>query len=325
MKVSTVSREQQLNIAALAAADNVGRGYQRKIVNGVCKELSRIVKNSPSESEYTGKQFNKTWSAYATKLITQLKARSRPDRFKIFKEGNSKLDFYTFSTVPIASCAGMGACEDWCYSLLSWRYPAAFLGQVQNTILLNNKRGRAYITEAFNKLPQDITLRLYVDGDFKNTDQVAYWQTLLKTRPNINAYGYSKSWKEFVQFAKTGTFADNYMLNTSSGSIHGALMRKAMSKLDVTRGNFVAVQVDPKYLESSTYQRNNKTVRSAPYQDRYHPLAKAYQHAVRLAARKDYGKKVYACPGKCGNCLPNNIHACGSRQMQDVTIAIGIH
>ena len=94
MKVSTVTRKQQLNIAALAAADNVA---------GVCRELSRIVKNSPSESEYTGKQFNKTWSAYATKLITQLKAQSKPDRFQIFKEGNSKLDFYTFSTVPIAS------------------------------------------------------------------------------------------------------------------------------------------------------------------------------------------------------------------------------
>ena len=316
MKVSTVTREQQLNIASLAADNNI---------TGVCRQLSKIVKNSPSESEYTGKRYNATWNNHASTLLAQLKAQAEPSTFQIFKRGNSKLDFYTFSTAPIASCAGMGACEDWCYSLLSWRYPAAFLGQVQNTILLNTKRGRRYITEAFNELPQGITLRLYVDGDFKNTDQVSYWQQLLKSRPDLSAYGYSKSWKEFVQFSKAGTFADNYMLNTSSGSIHGVMMRKAMSKLDVTRGDFVAVQVDAKYLESSTYQRNNKTVRSAPYQDRYHPLAKAYHQAVRLAARKDYGKRVYACTGKCGDCLTNNIHACGSRIMQDVTIAIGIH
>ena len=319
MKVSTVTREQQLNIASLAAGNNVA---------GVCRQLSRIVKNSPSESEYTGKRYNATWNNHASTLLAQLKAQAGPDTFKIFKQGNDKLEFYTFSTVPIASCAGMGACEDWCYSLLSWRYPAAFLGQVQNTILLNTKRGRAYITEAFNKLPQDIELRLYVDGDFKNTAQVSYFMELLASRPDINAYGYSKSWKEFIQFSKAGKFPDNYMLNTSSGSIHGALMKKAMGNLDVTRGDFVAVQVDAKYLESSTYERAGKSIRSAPYQDRYHPIAKAYQHAVRLAARKDYGKRVYACTGKCGNCLKikgKNVHACGSRLMQDVTIVIGIH
>ena len=36
-------------------------------------------------------------------------------------------------------------------------------------------------------------------------------------------------------------------------------------------------------------------------------------------------KRVFACPGNCGNCLPNGAHACGSKSFDGVAIGIGIH
>jgi hypothetical protein len=34
---------------------------------------------------------------------------------------------------------------------------------------------------------------------------------------------------------------------------------------------------------------------------------------------------VFVCAGKCGDCLPDGTHACGSDRFRGVTIAIGVH
>ena len=40
----------------------------------------------------------------------------------IFKhDGNGKLPFYCFSSLPGVTCPGAGSCLDWCYSFKAWR------------------------------------------------------------------------------------------------------------------------------------------------------------------------------------------------------------
>ena len=231
-------------------------------------------------------------------------------QFKIFTKGNGKLPFYSFSSLPGVTCPGAGDCLKFCYSFRRWRYPAAFFRQIQNTILLKSDTGRKYLREEFNKLKPDHDFRLYVDGDFDSLETMKFWMDLLKSRPDIRAYGYSKSWKLFIEYDQLGyTFPDNYQLNLSSGSIYqnNKTILDQISKLSIYRGEFIALPSEkmPNILE-----------------DR--PSFTAWAKQLRQRA-KLYGiKKAWVCPGKCGNCTPTG-HACGSKRFKNVPIIIGIH
>ena len=231
-------------------------------------------------------------------------------QFKIFTKGNGKLPFYSFSSLPGVTCPGAGDCLKFCYSFRSWRYPAAFFRQIQNTILLMSDTGREHLRLEFNKLKPNHDFRLYVDGDFDSLETMKFWMDLLKSRPDIRAYGYSKSWKLFIEYDQLGyTFPDNYQLNLSSGSIYqnNNTILDQISKLSIYRGEFIALPSEkmPNILE-----------------DR--PSFTAWAKQLRQRA-KLYGiKKAWVCPGKCGNCTPTG-HACGSKRFKNVPIIIGIH
>tara|TARA_R110002020_G_scaffold211667_2_gene417922 strand:+ start:449 stop:1306 length:858 start_codon:yes stop_codon:yes gene_type:complete len=231
-------------------------------------------------------------------------------QYTIYTKGNGKLPFYSFSSLPGVTCPGAGPCLEFCYSFKAWRYPAAFFRQIQNTILLMSDTGRKYLREEFNKLKPNHDFRLYVDGDFDSLKTMKFWMDLLKTRPDIRAYGYSKSWKLFIEYDKLGyTFPDNYQLNLSSGSIYqnNKTILDQISKLPIYRGEFIALPSEkmPNILE-----------------DR--PSFTAWAKQLRQRA-KLYGiKKAWVCPGKCGNCTPTG-HACGSKRFKNVPIIIGIH
>jgi hypothetical protein len=86
-----------------------------------------------------------------------------------------------------------------------------------------------------------------------------------------------------------------------------------MNKLSCVRGSFIAVPVARKHITSKAYQ------------DKDNAGSKEYRKEV-LAALKEAGhEKRFACPGNCGNCLPNGRHACGDSALQGVTIGIGVH
>ena len=231
-------------------------------------------------------------------------------QFTIFTKGNGKLPFYSFSSLPGVTCPGAGDCLKFCYSFRSWRYPAAFFRQIQNTILLMSDTGREHLRLEFNKLKPNHDFRLYVDGDFDSLETMKFWMDLLKSRPDIRAYGYSKSWKLFIEYDQLGyTFPDNYQLNLSSGSIYqnNKTILDQISKLSIYRGEFIALPSEkmPNILE-----------------DR--PSFTAWAKQLRQRA-KLYGiKKAWVCPGKCGNCTPTG-HACGSKRFKNVPIIIGIH
>ena len=259
---------------------------------------------------------NGTWENSVNKLIKLAGSLASGEPltaspFSVFaKAGNVKLPFAAFSSLPIVDCAGYGACGEWCYSLTAWRYANAWARQTANSMLLRSEAGRVFIAGEFAKLKTK-TLRLYVDGDFHSKEGLKWWMDLIATRGDVSVYGYSKSWVEFLALQLEGyAWPENYTLNLSGGSRHeGTHMLALMQRLPVTRGEFIAVPIPATHIRNKAYQSK----RNAGHAE--------YARDVRLSA----GKRVFVCPGRCGDCLPDGSHACGSARMRGVTIAIGVH
>lgn len=239
------------------------------------------------------------WRKYADYLIDFIDT-GKP-RFSVFAKGNSKLPFYSFSALPIYTCPGLAQCAKWCYSLKAWRYPAAFFRQLQNTILI--VRHDDELIKAWNKIKPNSTIRLYVDGDFDSIETLRFWMRQLHSRPDLKAYGYSKSLHLFKQAHEEGLeWPTNYKLNLSSG---GRYMAHMVEGIPVVRGEFIAVPIDRAANKSGYATRE-------------------YNDAVRTSAEKLGHGKVFVCPGKCGSCTRKG-HACGMDSFDGITIAIGIH
>ena len=277
--MAIVNRKQQ---SALAQAASKGR-------NALISELDTQLVTMPNKSD---------WYKFGTKLSNYLKGDADKVPFTVFAKGNGKLPFFSFSAVPVFTCPGMGACESFCYSFKSWRYPCALYRQLLLTVLV--KEQNIALTSAFNSLPQGATIRLYVDGDFDSMQTLEYWFNLLRSRPDIRAYGYSKSWPLFTAYK--GAFPTNYKLNLSSGGKHTDT--SAIAQLPITRGEFIAVTID-KQLQGK-YDNAD------------------YKSAVRTSAKKQGIDKAFICPGKCGTCTKKG-HACGLDSFTDIPIVIGIH
>jgi hypothetical protein len=125
--------------------------------------------------------------------------------FTVIAEGNGKLPFLAFSSLPGRGfCPGAGDCLQFCYSFRAWRYPAAFARQAQNAVLMQSEKGRAAILAELDTETARIKggrkykggpvdFRLYVDGDYSDASHVAFWFNALHARPDLAAYGYSKS------------------------------------------------------------------------------------------------------------------------------------
>ena len=216
----------------------------------------------------------------------------------IMAKGNGKLPFLAFSVLPGVSCPGAGDCLDFCYSFKSWRYPAAFVRQAQNLVLV--RENRPAILADLDKYWQDtpVDFRLYVDGDFDSIATVNFWWQALADRTWLRCYGYSKSFSQILRAKKA---PKNYRLNMSSGHKHTRQTVQKVSALECTRGYFVAVDM-------------GRQVSSSDHGDK--------AHQSRL--RKAYGRKAFTCPGKCGECTPAG-HACGSARFNDIDIIIAAH
>jgi hypothetical protein len=240
----------------------------------------------------------------------------RGERPAVFAEGNGKLPFFAFSSLPGVDCPQAGAClygangdlmGGFCYSFKCWRYPDAFMRQLVNSLRLRTKAGRDEIVAAWFALPQASIVRLYVDGDFASPEILAFWFRLCFARPDLQVYGYSKSWRLLLSYAESGAaFPSNYLLNISSGGSGTNEERDAVSRLPIARGEFVAI--------ATAKDHGNA------YQSRKNAGFAAYREDVKAQA----GRKVFVCSGRCGDCTPSG-HACGSEKFRGIPIAIGIH
>lgn len=255
-----------------------------------------------------------SWAYYAEKLLAWINGgMTGKAPFSVFvANGNKKLPFFAFSSLAIADCPGKGACIKYCYSLRGWRYPAAFFRQLQNSLLM--RKNLAAIANAWNAIPAGKTVRLFVDGDFPDAETLRFFMDLCKARPDLSAYGYSKSWAEFVSLDAAGyVWPSNYLVNKSNGSrwINTGIAN-AFSALPIVRGEFDAVTVDRAFIKSKAYQSKENEGSGE------------YRKTVREKLRAIYDR-VFACPGNCGNCLPGGRHACGSKDFAGIAIGIGIH
>jgi len=271
--------------------------------------LRACIAENPERVEKRG-----TWQYYAEKLLIFIENDFETETpFSIIAaKGNKKLPFYAFSSLALADCPGKGKCAGFCYSLTGWRYPAAFFRQLQNSLLL--RHCPAAIAADFLAIPKNRTLRLFVDGDFKDVKTLRFFMDLCKQRPDLTVYGYSKSWKEFLQLDATGyEWPKNYDINASSGSKYEKTgLERAFLALPVVRGGFYAVNVEKRWIKDRSYQ------------DKTMPGSKEYRKEVFMKLKTEHAR-AFACPGNCGNCLPGGRHACGSKDFKGVTIGIGIH
>jgi hypothetical protein len=159
----------------------------------------------------------------------------------------------------------------------------------------------AFATIAVSR-PDGFDFRLYVDGDFANGADVAFWMGLLNETPNARAYGYSKSFAALLGFDLIGKWPTNYMLNISGGHNASPAMVSYVKALPITRGEFVAVSIGRKVKGSDHGTPETNALLRAAFPD----------------------QKVFPCPGTCGTCTGAG-HACGLPQMKNRVIAIAMH
>ena len=306
---------------AVASTLNDIRGILRGIIDAV-----------ESEDKKTSSNYHKAIAKFRAWLEDPVNLTPPSN---IFVKGNVKLPFWSFSTLPGATCPGAGEClkadngkRGWCYSFSAWRNIYPYFRQLQNTILIRMPNKDHILRDMRKKLKPGQAVRLYVDGDMDSVETIDFWMQTVRQFPQNEFYGYSKSWKLFNDWheANDGDWPENYVLNLSSGTslerIGGQMFRDWVAKMEslrnprtgkaLVRGRFVAVKINGK----------------AP--KRKDPLFKEKQRAYNIevaeAAMKEFDlTKVFVCPGYCASCLGEGKHACGNRKMQDKIIAIGVH
>ena len=269
----------------------IAHAIQWRSADDATREINSLMRHKIAENR-------PAWVRELRKLRTIIQGGSA--LYSVFSiDGNSKLPFAAFSSLPGVTCPGAGECLSFCYSFKGWRYPAAFCRQAQNAWLMRHDRGA--IVGAFNALPKDIKVRLYVDGDFASSSDVSFWFDLLNQRPDLQAYGYSKSFREILEHADNGAaLPANYLLNISSGHAHDAHTVDRVASLSITRGTFSAVSIGRKVKSSE------------------HGTVSVNRAITSVAG------KVFPCPGQCGTCR-NGDHACGSEKLRGIPIAIAVH
>lgn len=119
----------------------------------------------------------------------------RRSRISRWGRGNSKLGpgVYTFDRLPgkgVGTCPGSTEeCESICYAKrLAYNEPV--------WDLLRRNSEKAWIHDENDPLPADARIvRIHVSGDFDKPEYVQAWITLVRERPDVRFFGYTRSWR----------------------------------------------------------------------------------------------------------------------------------
>lgn len=258
-----------------------------------------------------GGQYKSTLDAVCTTPRQKsLLALFKRDGFKVWTEGNSKLPFLSFSALPgEGHCPGAGECLKFCYSFKGWRNFAPFLRQFQNSRLLDTVAGRRFIVSELDKqlarrkyAGREVDVRLYVDGDYRSKGEIRFWMRVLRQRPNVRAYCYSKSLHLFKEMHTEGyKFPENFKLNLSTGGVYDGLHNE-LASAPFVRGRFAAGPVHGSPLHITRDQKVTLT----------------------KWAKSEFGGKAIVCPGECGSCTKIG-HICGLDKFKGYTVVIPKH
>ena len=184
-----------------------------------------------------------TTKYFATRFLSWFEDKRGPLPFSVFAAaGNQKLPFYAFSSLPGFDCPGAALVFTGTMNTRrktsaragvtlsrGWRYPAAFFRQLQNSVLLRSNAGREIVANQFNEIPRGGPCAYMLTG-ICSLEILRFWMDLCKSRTDITiaghnglaGYGYSKSWKLFIELDRSGyVWPANYLLNVSSGSRYG--------------------------------------------------------------------------------------------------------
>jgi len=268
------------------------------VQSGTIDETMQALQALKASPLFKGK---KGWQANFAKLENVI--TSMQPAYSVFAlNGNSKLPFVSFSSLCGVTCPGAGACLDFCYSFRAWRYPAAFMRQCQNAFLLrHNQPAIVQALQAANDTfkGESYDVRLYVDGDFANANDVEFWFDTIKAFPLAKVYGYSKSFEAILAYS--ASYPSNYMLNISGGHNASFETIEKVKALPITRGEFIAVSIGKKVKSND------------------HGTAE-----TNKALRASFKIKAFPCPGTCGTCTGKG-HACGMQALKGVPIIIAMH
>lgn len=186
-------------------------------------------------------------------------------------EGNGKLPFAAYSEFPLVTCPGAGGgaidqgrswgfyvktktpgCAGFCYSFKGARNATVVRRWLRLTLSwalygIDHTRAVMRCFERHYASKGVRIMRLFVDGDFRNTQAITDWMKAISENSAVTVYGYSKSWKELLEYARTKTFPRNYVLNISSGSRHSEALKNEVKRIPCARGEFIDVSMEPVY------------------------------------------------------------------------------
>lgn len=268
------------------------------VQTGTIEETMQALHTLKASPLFAGK---KGWQANFSKL-EQVIVSGLPMYSVFALNGNSKLPFVSFSSLPGVTCPGAGDCLIFCYSFRAWRYPAAFMRQCQNAFLMRHNQPAIVqalhaVNDSFKGEAYDV--RLYVDGDFSSADDVSFWFDTIKAFPLAKVYGYSKSFEAILSYG--ASYPTNYMLNISGGHNASFETIERVKALPITRGEFIAVSIGKK-VKSTDHGKPE----------------------TNKALRDSFKIKAFPCPGTCGTCTGKG-HACGMQALKGVPIIIAMH
>lgn len=327
-----------VNGRALNAAANAAEtaATVSQLLQGLAALESAVqIEDAPKRTK-SGKAGGSSYRNAIAKLRAWLQNPSSKPPFPIFVKGNKKLPFWQFSALPGVTCPGAGSCLKkpdgslgYCYSFKGWRNIYPYFRQLQNTLLLR-VLGGDHLRRAWAALPQGTVVRLYVDGDIDSMSTLDFWMDLCHQRPDLQVYGYSKSWHLFIKRHKDrpNDWPSNYLLNISNSSVFWNVpaMREGIRQVPVVRGLFASIKTTTHMPALTVKQakagKSNKTLKG------WLPHMRDVQAAAAEAGMTNWaprGGQPFPCPGLCADCLPGGRHACGDPRMRNVSIVIGIH
>ena len=109
-------------------------------------------------------------------------------------EGNEKTGCFSFDLPSKRTCPGKtNLCSSKCYAaLLEKIYPAVAKKYDANLEFTYSDNFVAYMVL---NIPQGCEFRIHVSGDFYSEEYIAKWSEIVKARPDVTFYAYTRSWR----------------------------------------------------------------------------------------------------------------------------------